>query len=134
MRTLERLMTLNRMRNAGLDWGLTGEYSIERLNACCDLLEQERIEAEKERIRAERRAANPDGITANTSKKKLEKQQRDQEQAAKAAAAKEYAARKGIVEEAAREENAPLSGVSDRPFCKGRNYDPDRYAPKSMEE
>lgn len=41
MRTLERLMTLNRMRNAGLDWGLTGEYSTERLNACCDLLEQE---------------------------------------------------------------------------------------------
>ena len=76
----------------------------------------------------------PGGITANTSKKKLEKQQRDQEQAAKAAAAKEYAARKGIVEEAAKEENAPLSGVSDRPFCKGRNYDPDRYAPKSMEE
>ena len=65
-------------------------------------LEQERIEAEKERVRAERRAANPDGITANTSKKKLEKQQRDQEQAAKAAAAKEYAARKGIVEEAAK--------------------------------
>ena len=97
-------------------------------------LEQERIEAEKERVRAERRASNPDGITANTSKKKLEKQQRDQEQAAKAAAAKEYAARKGIVEEATREENAPLSGVSDRPFCKGRNYDPDRYAPKSMEE
>ena len=87
-------------------------------------LEQERIEAEKERVRAERRASNPDGITANTSKKKLEK----------AAAAKEYAARKGIVEEAAREENTPLSGVSDRPFCKGRNYDPDRYAPKSMEE
>lgn len=88
----------------------------------------------RRRVRAERRASNPDGITANTSKKKLEKQQRDQEQAAKAAAAKEYAARKGIVEEAAREENAPLSGVSDRPFCKGRNYDPDRYAPKSMEE
>lgn len=44
MRTLERLMTLNRMRNAGLDWGLTGEYSIERLNACCDLLEQERMD------------------------------------------------------------------------------------------
>ena len=97
-------------------------------------LEQERIEAEKERVRAERRASNPDGITANTSKKKLEKQQRDQEQAAKAAAAKEYAARKGIVEEVAQEENAPMSGVSERPFCKGRNYDPDRYAPKSMEE
>ena len=93
-----------------------------------------RIEAEKEKRRALRREKNPDLAVENTSKKKLEKQQRDQEQAAKAAAAKEYAARKGIVEEAAREENAPLSGVSDRPFCKGRNYDPDRYAPKSMEE
>lgn len=82
-------------------------------------MEQERIEAEKERIRAERRAANPDGITANTSKKKLEKQQRDQEQAAKAAAAKEYAARKGIVEEVAQEENAPLSGVSGAPLLQG---------------
>ena len=51
-------------------------------------LEEDRLEAEKERIRAERRAANPDGITTNTSKKKLQKQQRDQEQAAKAAAAK----------------------------------------------
>ena len=61
-------------------------------------MEEERIEAEKERIRAERRAANPEGITTNTSKKKLQKQQRDQEQAAKAAAAKEYAARKGILE------------------------------------
>ena len=33
--------------------------------------EEEKILAEKERIRAERRAANPDGITENTSKKKL---------------------------------------------------------------
>ena len=97
-------------------------------------MEQDRIEAEKERIRAERRAANPDGITANTSKKKLEKQQRDQEQAAKAAAAKEYAARKGIVEETPAKENAPMSGVSDRPFCKGRSYDPNRYASRSTEE
>ena len=38
-------------------------------------LEEDRIEAEKERIRAERRAANPDGIVSNTSKKKLQKQQ-----------------------------------------------------------
>ena len=42
-------------------------------------LEEERIEAEKERVRAERRAANPEGITQNTSKKKLQKQLRDQE-------------------------------------------------------
>ena len=90
-------------------------------------LEQERIEAEKERIRAERRAANPDGITANTSKKKLQKQQRDQEQAAKAEAAREYAAKKGI---AIQEEDAPdcMSGIPSRPYCKGRNYDPNRYS------
>ena len=87
--------------------------------------EEERLEAEKERIRAEKRAANPDGITENTSKKKLQKQQRDLEAAAKAAAAKEYAAKKGIVEE---EEETVMSGIPSRPYCKGRNYDPNRYA------
>ena len=90
-------------------------------------MEEERLEAEKERIRAERRAANPDGITANTSKKKLQKQQRDQEQAAKAEAAREYAAKKGI---AAEEEATSdcMSGIPSRPYCKGRNYDPNRYS------
>ena len=95
-------------------------------------LEQDRIEAEKERVRAERRAANPEGQTQNTSKKKLQKQQRDQEAAAKAAAAKEYAAKKGVVEE--EEENSCMSGIADRPYCKGRNYDPNRYASNSTEE
>ncbi len=96
-------------------------------------LEEERIEAEKERIRAERRAANPDGITSNTSKKKLLKQQRDQEAAAKAVAAKEYAASKGIVEEE-EEKKSCMSGIPSRPFCKGRNYDPNRYASNPTEE
>ena len=96
-------------------------------------LEADRIEAEKERIRAERRAANPDGITANTSKKKLQKQQREQDAAAKAAAAKEYAAKRGITEEAA-EETSVMSGIPERPYCKGRNYDPNRYASGSTEE
>ena len=95
-------------------------------------LEQDRIEAEKERIRAERRAANPEGQTQNTSKKKLQKQQRDQEAAAKAAAAKEYAAKKGIVED--EEEVSCMSGIPSRPYCKGRNYDPNRYASNSTEE
>ena len=90
-------------------------------------LEKDRIEAEKERIRAEKRAANPDGITQNTSKKKLQKQQREQEAAAKAAAAKEYAASKGIVEEEEEEDDC-MSGIPSRPYCKGRNYDPNRYA------
>ena len=90
-------------------------------------MELEAIEAEKERQRAERRAANPDGITENTSKKKLQQKQRQEAEAAKAAAAKEYAARKGIVEEEVVEEKSALSGISDRPYCKGRAYDPNRY-------
>lgn len=96
-------------------------------------MEEDRIEAEKERIRAERRAANPDGITTNTSKKKLQKQQRDQEQAAKAAAAREYAARKGILEED-EEESSCMSGIPSRPYCKGRNYDPNRCASQPTED
>ena len=96
-------------------------------------MEQERLEEEKERIRAERRAANPDGITTNTSKKKLQKQQRDQEQAAKAAAAKEYAAKKGIVLEEEAEEQC-MSGIPSRPYCKGRNYSPNRYGAHATEE
>jgi YidC/Oxa1 family membrane protein insertase len=90
-------------------------------------LEREREEAERERLRAEKRAANPDGITENTSKKKLQQKQRAEEEAARAAAAREYAARKGILEEEVLEEKQTLSGVADRPYCKGRAYDPNRY-------
>ena len=89
-------------------------------------LELEAIEAEKERIRAERRAANPDGISENTSKKKLQKQQQQAQEAAKAAAKKEYDAKKGIVAEEVAEKTT-LSGIADRPYCKGRAYDPNRY-------
>ena len=88
-------------------------------------LEEERIEAEKERIRAERRAANPDGITENTSKKKLQQKQQRETDAAKAAAAREYAEKKGIVFE--EEESTVMSGIPSRPYCKGSNYDPNRY-------
>ncbi|MBQ9761735.1 MAG: membrane protein insertase YidC [Oscillospiraceae bacterium] len=91
------------------------------------------LEEEKERVRAERRAANPEGITANTSKKKLQQKQREEQQAAKAAAAKEYAAKKGIqIEEESVKET--MSGIPDRPWCKGRNYDPNRYGSNSTEE
>ena len=89
--------------------------------------EQQALEAEKERVRAEKRAANPEGITANTSKKKLQQKQKAEEEAARAAAAKEYAAKKGIVEEEPAEDKETLSGVADRPYCKGRAYDPNRY-------
>ena len=98
-------------------------------------MEEEAIEAEKERQRAEKRAANPEGITENTSKKKLQQKQKADEQAAKAAAAKEYAAKKGIAtEEETHDEKQPLSGIADRPFAKGRNYDPNRYSSNNTEE
>ena len=88
-------------------------------------LEADRLEAERERVRAERRAANPEGQTQNTSKKKLQKQQQLADAAAKAAAKKEYDASKGIVTE--EEEESCMSGIPSRPYCKGRNYDPNRY-------
>ncbi len=97
-------------------------------------LEAERIEAEKERIRAERRAANPDGITENTSKKKLQQKQQRENEAAKASAAKEYAAKKGLVDAEEPEEKPVLSGIPSRPNCKGRAYDPNRYNTHTTEE
>ena len=90
-------------------------------------MEQEAIEAEKERVRAERRANNPEGITQNTSKKKLQQSKQKEEEAAKAAAAKEYATKKGLAVDE-EEEKTTLSGVADRPNCKGRAYDPNRYS------
>ena len=90
-------------------------------------LAEEALEAEKERQRAERRAANPEGITENTSKKKLQKKQQQAEEAAKAAAKKEYDAKKGVVEEEAPADTSVLSGIPSRPNCKGRAYDPNRY-------
>ena len=108
-------------------------YDIEDAERLKKAMEQEAIEAEKERVRAERRAANPEGQTQNTSKKKLLKQQQLEEAAAKAAAKKEYDARRGIVEEETETVTA-LSGIADRPFCKGRNYDPNHYGAKSTEE
>ena len=109
------------------------EYDAEDALRLQRAMEQDRIEAEKERIRAERRAANPDGITENTSKKKMQKKQRAEEEAAKAEAAREYAAKKGILDESA-EENTAMSGIADRPYCKGRNYDPNRYSSNTTEE
>ena len=96
-------------------------------------LEQEALEAEKERLRAEKRAANPDGITENTSKKKLQKKVQQAEEAARAAAKRDYEAKHGIIHE--EEPVKPTaSGVADRPFCKGRAYDPNRYSSDTTEE
>ena len=89
-------------------------------------MEMDAIEAEKERVRAERRAANPEGQTQNTSKKKLQKAEAARLAAEKAAAVREYNAKRGVVEEEA-PGNEALSGIPERPYCKGRAYDPNRY-------
>ncbi len=112
---------------------LRKEYDAEDALRLQKAMEEEMAELEKERIRAERRAANPDGITENTSKKKMQQKQQREQEAAKAAAKKEYNAKRGIIEEEP-EAPKPMSGIADRPFCKGRNYDPDRYASAATEE
>ena len=90
-------------------------------------MELDAIEAEKERIRAERRAANPEGQTQNTSKKKLQKAEAAKLAAEKAASLREYNAKHGIFEEEEAPKTDALSGIPERPFCKGRAYDPNRY-------
>ena len=90
-------------------------------------MELDAIEAEKARIRAERRAANPEGQTQNTSKKKLQKAEAAKLAAEKAAALREYNAKHGIFEEEEAPKTDALSGIPERPFCKGRAYDPNRY-------
>ena len=123
VRTLEDTILTKKLRKA---------YDAEDAERLKKAMERDALEEEKERQRAERRAANPDGITENTSKKKLQKQQQQAEEAARAAAKREYDAKKGIVEEEVVEEKTTLSGIADRPYCKGRAYDPDRY--KNTEE
>ena len=99
-------------------------YDAEDLERLKKMKAAEALEAEKEKARAERRAANPDGITANTSKKKMQQAKLAEKEAEKAAAAKEYAIKKGLAEEEAEQKQAPLT---DRPYRRGRAYDPDRY-------
>lgn len=108
-------------------------YDAEDASKLAKALEEEAKQAEKERLRAERRAANPDGITENTSKRKLQQKQQRQQEAARAAAKRDYNAKKGIFEEEP-EAPLPLSGITERPFCKGRAYDPDRFAQQTTEE
>ena len=109
-------------------------YDAEDAERLKKYMEEEAIEAEKERIRAERRAANPDGITANTSKKKMQQAKLREQEAAKAAAAKEYAAKKGVITEETEKKSTALSGIASRPYCKGRAYDPNRYSSQTTEE
>ena len=125
VRTIEDVLLTKKYRT---------QYDAEDAERLKRRLEQDRIEAEKEQQRAERRAANPDGITENTSKKKMQKKQREQEEAERSAAAREYASRKGLVTEEEESQTETKSGIPDPPYCKGRNYDPNRYASNQTEE
>lgn len=102
-------------------------YDAEDAERLKRALEEERLEMEKERLRAQKRAENPDGITENTSKKKLQKAQQREEAAAKAAAQREYAAQRGLLPKEPEKKDTSLSGIPSRPYCKGRAYDPNRY-------
>ena len=86
-------------------------------------------EAEKERQRQLRREQNPDGILAdNVSKKKL----RQQEKEAAEKAARDYAAKKNP--ELEKEDKKPLSGIAERPYCRGRAYQADRYGKRGVQK
>lgn len=82
--------------------------------------EQAAIEAERERVRAQRRAENPEGIVENTSKKKLQRQQQFQKEQAVAAN------KKANAPEIEPDEDCP-SGDPSRPYAKGRAYRADHY-------
>ena len=118
VRTIQDVILTNRYRKI---------YDAEDAVKLQRKMELDAIEAEKERIRAERRAANPEGQTQNTSKKKLQKAEAARIAAEKAAAAREYNAKRGIVEEEETTKTDALSGIPERPYCKGRAYDPNRY-------
>ena len=123
VRTVQDVMLTNKYRKI---------YDAEDAERLQRAIAEDRIEAEKERIRAERRAANPDGITTNTSKKKLQKEQQAKDAAAKAAAARKYAEEHGKVFEEEEAEQV-MSGIAERPYCKGRAYDPQRYSGSTEE-
>ncbi len=82
-------------------------------------------EAEKERIRAAKRAANPDGINANSKKKQQLREKQERE-----AAAKDYEQKKrmeqGLPEEIEEKEEFP-GGEPGRPYARGRAYSADHY-------
>ena len=86
--------------------------------------EEAKLEAERERLRAQRRAENPDGMIGSASKKKLQQREKN-EQAAKEVA---YLESQRTEEDREAEQEAKQQKLDgDRPYRRGRNYDPNRY-------
>ena len=93
--------------------------------------ERAEAEAEKERIRAAKRAANPDGITENTSKKKQQQREKQEREAAAKEFEEKKRAEKGMVSE---EPTAAPGGEANRPYARGRAYMENRYNEKDNKE
>ncbi len=93
--------------------------------------EEAAIEAEKEARRAERRAANPDGVAnPNTSRRKVKKQLKAAENTEFAGLGKLTEEQKEDIRQKAQEKELAkggLSGDPNRPYSRGRAYDPARY-------
>ncbi len=94
--------------------------------------EEERLEAEKEARRIERRAANPDGINPNTSRRKVKNQQKAMEPTTTVKGKLSEAEREEMRREREQKEHAKQAG--DRPYSHGRAYDPARYSAKRQAE
>ena len=100
--------------------------------------EEAAIEAEKEVRRAERRAANPDGVAnPNTSRRKVKKQLKAAENTEFAGLGKLTEEQKEDIRQKALEKELAkggLSGDPNRPYSRGRAYDPNRYGKHAEEK
>ena len=108
---------------------------------------REAAEMERERLREERRKANPDGVVnPNTSKRKIKNQQKAQETPSEEGrwtqeerARHQLEAQNGTPSKlqkktaAAETAGSSFSGDPDRPYARGRAYKPNRYGRNTME-
>ena len=109
----------------GLDWGTRHGKSIVVPNFVgMDISEAER-EAERERIRAERRAKLGDVADPSTSKKKLAA--REKAEKGPVIEGKLTPEQREALKTSAAEEQRGYSGIEDRPYARGRAYKPVRY-------
>ena len=118
--------------NTALDGVLTVHYKkvydaedeIKREKAA----EEAAIEAEKEARRAERRAMMPEGANPNTSRRKIKKQQKLAEaDTPEGKFTEEERAEYHRQQEEKEKAKGGLSGDPNRPYSRGRAYDPNRY-------
>ena len=92
--------------------------------------EEAAIEAEKEARRAERRAMMPEGANPNTSRRKVKKQLKAAENNEFAGLGKLTEEEKEDIRQKAQEKELTkggLSGDPNRPYSRGRAYDPNRF-------